>query len=149
MKTGNVCFLLLMCISLLFTGCGNSQSKKSEGNKVGDDKDAHGCIASAGYTWSEVLKDCIRLWEKGVRVEDVADKEKAAYIVFSPDSLQVELFFSDDRPNEILDRRSLPAGGYAWNVEDDDTKNVRLENDKWTISQRGKTIYSQEEVQNK
>ena len=92
MKTGNVCFLLLMCISLLFTGCGNSQSKKSEDNKVGDDKDVHGCIASAGYTWSEVLKDCIRLWEKGVRVEDVADKEKAAYIVFSPDSLQVELF---------------------------------------------------------
>ncbi|MBS6237954.1 MAG: hypothetical protein KH897_06115 [Bacteroides sp.] len=145
MKTGNVCFLLLMCISLLFTGCGNSQSKKSEDNKVGDDKDVHGCIASAGYTWSEVLKDCIRLWEKGVRVEDVADKEKAAYIVFSPDSLQVELFFSDDRPNEILDRRSLPAGGYAWNVEDDDTKNVRLENDKWTISQRGKLIYQQVE----
>ena len=145
MKTGNVCFLLLMCISLLFTGCGNSQSKKSEGNKVGDDRDAHGCIASAGYTWSEVLKDCIRLWEKGVRVADVADKEKAAYIVFSPDSLQVELFFSDDRPSEILDRRSLPAGGYAWNVEDDDTKNVRLENDKWTISQRGKLIYQQVE----
>ncbi len=145
MKNGNVCFLLLMCVSILFTGCGNSQSKKSEDNKVGDDKDAHGCIASAGYTWSEVLKDCIRLWEKGVRVEDVADKEKPAYIVFSPDSLQVELFFSDDRPNEILDRRSLPAGGYAWNVEDDDTKNVRLENDKWTISQRGKLIYQQVE----
>ena len=63
MKTGNACFLLLMCVSLLFTSCGNSQSKKGEENKVGDDKDAHGCIASAGYTWSEVLKDCIRLWE--------------------------------------------------------------------------------------
>ena len=125
MKTGNACFLLLMCVSLLFTSCGNSQSKKGEENKVGDDKDAHGCIASAGYTWSEVLKDCIRLWEKGVRVADVADKEKAAYIVFSPDSLQV--------------------GGYAWNVEDDDTKNVRLENDKWTISQRGNLIYQQVE----
>ncbi len=83
MKTGNACFLLLMCVSLLFTSCGNSQSKKKgEENKVGDDKDAHGCIASAGYTWSEVLKDCIRLWEKGARVADVADKEKAAYIVF-------------------------------------------------------------------
>ena len=81
MKTGNACFLLLMCVSLLFTSCGNSQSKKGEENKVGDDKDAHGCIASAGYTWSEVLKDCIRLWEKGVRVADVADKEKAAYII--------------------------------------------------------------------
>lgn len=31
---------------------------------VGDDRDGHGCIASAGYTWSEVQKDCIRLWEK-------------------------------------------------------------------------------------
>ena len=50
MKTGNACFLLLMCVSLLFTSCGNSQSKKGEENKVGDDKDAHGCIASAGYT---------------------------------------------------------------------------------------------------
>ena len=54
MKTGNVCFLLLMCVSLLLTGCGNSQSKKSEENKVGDDKDAHGCIASAGYTRSSL-----------------------------------------------------------------------------------------------
>ena len=62
-----------------------------------------------------------------------------------PPSLQVELFFSDDRPSEILDRRSLPSGGYAWNVEDDDTKNVRLENDKWTISQRGNLIYQQVE----
>ena len=31
------------------------------------------------------------------------------------------------------------------NVEDDDTKNVRLENDKWTISQRGNLIYQQVE----
>ena len=31
----------------------------------------------------------------------------------------------------------------------DDTKNVRRINGKWTISQRGKTIYSQEEFQNK
>ena len=145
MKTGNACFLLLMCVSLLFTSCGNSQSKKGEENKVGDDKDAHGCIASAGYTWSEVLKDCIRLWEKGVRVADVADKEKAAYITSHFTRGLVELFFSDDRPSEILDRRSLPSGGYAWNVEDDDTKNVRLENDKWTISQRGNLIYQQVE----
>ena len=61
-----------------------------------------------------------------------------------PDSTQVELFFSEeDAQNEILDRRSLPAGGYAWNMEDDDTKNVRLENGKWTVGRRGKLIYKQ------
>lgn len=76
----------------------------------------------------------------------VNDAGKTLFLVFSSDSTQVELFFSEeDTPNEILDRRSLPAGGYAWNVEDDDTKNVRLENGKWTVSQRAKLIYQQAE----
>ena len=112
------------------------------------DRDKHGCIGSAGYQWSEVQQDCIRVFEKGIRMKAV-DGSQSAFIVFSPDSTQVELFFSSGDKNEILDRRSLPSGGYAWNVEDDDTKNVRRINGKWTISQRGKTIYSQEEFQNK
>ena len=36
-------------------------------------------------------------------------------------------------------------GGYVWNVEDDDTKNVRLEDGRWTVSQRGRLIYRQAE----
>lgn len=31
---------------------------------VGGDKDEHGCIGSAGYTWCEVKGACIRLWEE-------------------------------------------------------------------------------------
>ncbi len=58
----------------------------------------------------------------------------------------MELFFSEEEmPNEILERRGLPSDGYAWNVEDDDTKNVRLEDGKWTVSQRGRLIYRQTE----
>lgn len=30
---------------------------------VGGDKDAHGCIGSAGYSYSETLGKCIRPWE--------------------------------------------------------------------------------------
>ena len=78
---------------------------------VGGDRDEHGCIG---------------LFEKGIRTEAVDDSNASAFIVFSPDSTQLELFFSNNQPNEILDRRGLPSGGYAWNVEDDDTKNVRL-----------------------
>ena len=77
--------------------------------KLGGDRDEHGCIGSAGYVWCEVQQDCIRLFEKGIRME----------------------------------RRGLPSGGYAWNVEDDDTKNVRFVDGVWTISQRNKLIYSQ------
>lgn len=147
MKTGKISLLLLLSMGLAVSSCGNSQKqKKEEAPAVGSDRDEHGCIASAGYTWSEVQKDCIRLWEKGVRMEAVADKSDVAYIIFSPDSAQVELFFPNDRPNEILNRRSLPDGGYAWNVEDDDTNNVRHDNGKWTISRRGNLIYSQAEA---
>ena len=110
---------------------------------VGGDRDEHGCIGSAGYVWCEVQKDCIRLFEKGIRTESVDDSNASAFIVFSPDSTQLELFFSNNQPNEILERRGLPSGGYAWNVEDDDTKNVRLIDGLWTISQRNKLIYSQ------
>ena len=110
---------------------------------VGGDRDKHGCIGSAGYQWCEVQQDCIRIFEKGIRLKAI-DGDQNAFIVFSPDSSKVELFFSSGDKNEILDRRTLPAGGYAWNVEDDDTKNVRLVDGKWTISQRGKTIFLQE-----
>lgn len=147
-KSMSIC---LVCTGALLASCGSSARKNTETTEntektavVGNDKDEHGCIASAGYTWSEVQKDCIRLWEKGVRMNAVDDANKTLFLVFSPDSTQVELFFSEEEiPNEILDRRSLPAGGYAWNVEDDDTKNVRLENGKWTVSQRAKLIYQQ------
>lgn len=145
-KMMSVC---LACAGALLAGCGNSREKNAAAETekteiVGDDKDEHGCIASAGYTWSEVQKGCIRLWEKGVRLASVDDAENTLFIVFSPDSTQVELFFSEaDAPNEILDRRSLACRGYAWNMEDDDTKNVRLENGKWTVGRRGKLIYKQ------
>ena len=77
---------------------------------------------------------------------EIHSLEIVRILVFSPDSTQVELFFSEEEmPNEILERRGLPAGGYVWNVEDDDTKNVRLEDGRWTVSQRGRLIYRQAE----
>lgn len=148
LKLMSIC---LVCTGALLASCGSSAGKKAEAadntgktTVVGNDKDEHGCIASAGYTWCEVQKDCIRLWEKGVRMNAIEDRDKTLFLVFSPDSTQVELFFpEEDVPNEILDRRGSPSGGYVWNVEDDDTKNVRLEVDEWTVRRRGKLIYRQ------
>ena len=94
-------FMCLLCVGALFVACGSKSRKTAEVvgqadtvHVVGDDKDKHGCIASAGYTWSETQKDCIRLWEKGVRMNAVDDAEKMLFLVFSPDSTQVELFLS-------------------------------------------------------
>lgn len=137
-------FLIITLGIALLASCTSSQKKTEKDPAVGADRDSHGCIGSAGYTWSEVRKDCIRLFESGTRLEGTGDKNQTAYLVFSPDSSQVELFFSNGDTPEILDRRSLPGGGYAWNVEDDDTKNVTRENGAWIITQRQKILYRQE-----
>jgi len=31
---------------------------------VGNDRDAHGCIGSAGYSWCEQKNRCLRVWEE-------------------------------------------------------------------------------------
>lgn len=130
-------------LSLILTmGCGQTKIVKNQNVKVGSDRDKHGCIASAGYTWSEAQQNCIRLFEKGIRLEAVKGKE-TCFIVFSPDSLKAELFFEGNTPPEILERRTLPNGSFVWNVEDDDTKNVSFTDGKWTITRRGKLIYTE------
>lgn len=40
-------------------------SATSEGKPmVGSDKDTHGCIGSAGYTWCGEKNKCLRVWEE-------------------------------------------------------------------------------------
>lgn len=64
-------FLALASIGFSFIGCKSAGEKKENHmdndstitTMAGNDKDEHGCIASAGYTWSEVQKiasDCGR-----------------------------------------------------------------------------------------
>ena len=83
---------------------------KEADQKVGVANDAHGCNAAAGFTWSEVKKDCIRLFESGVRMNPANDPEAttSAFIVFSADSTQVEVFLPNVENHPILGRRSLP-----------------------------------------
>ncbi len=56
-------------LSLLLTACNDQQDMAvkaempSSENRVGGDRDAHGCIGSAGYQWCESLGSCIRPWE--------------------------------------------------------------------------------------
>ena len=35
-----------------------------EASIVGGDRDEHGCIGSAGYSWCETKQKCLRIWEE-------------------------------------------------------------------------------------
>ncbi|VVB57368.1 Bacterial extracellular solute-binding proteins, family 3 [uncultured archaeon] len=41
----------------------NSNASSDKGMMVGNDRDAHGCIPSAGYSWCAYSNSCIRPWE--------------------------------------------------------------------------------------
>lgn len=38
-------------------GCGKEQI-------IGGDRDEHGCIGSAGYSWCAIKNKCLRVWEE-------------------------------------------------------------------------------------
>lgn len=42
---------------------GTCQMSESTPPIVGGDKDTHGCIGSAGYSWDDSMQSCIRSWE--------------------------------------------------------------------------------------
>ena len=73
---------------------------------VGNDRDAHNCIGSAGYTWSEVRQACIRLWEEGFTLFDAQDENaaSAAYGIMSSDFSQIELFLPAQTKAVLLAR---------------------------------------------
>lgn len=87
---------LVMTSLISLTGCTpeNKTSEMPSTTIVGNDRDAHNCIGSAGYTWSEVRQSCIRVWEEGVALEDKTTEAatSSAYIIAGADGKSMELF---------------------------------------------------------
>lgn len=81
-------------ISLLALMLMGSCAHSTLGPLLGGDRDEHGCIGSAGYTWSYALHDCVRLWEVGTRF-DAGPKQ--LILIYSPDSTFAEIFPSEGK----------------------------------------------------
>lgn len=73
---------------------------------VGGDADSHGCKASAGYTWSTLKKECIRIFEgtKLSHSDDGKTYTTASYVIF--DGNKAELFLDTQKESIILERKS-------------------------------------------
>lgn len=73
---------------------------------VGTDKDANGCVGSAGYTWSILKNDCVRVFEIGYRLNPTkinADEAViSAFIIFDENKDKAELFLPNSDKSIIL-----------------------------------------------
>lgn len=110
----------------------------AEVKQTGADRDAFGCIASAGYTWSRVAGDCLRLWEAGVQLTNTQkpDAALAAYVVISADGSQAELFLP--KQEAVLLSRTFTPDGPVWKKG-----GFRLERrpEGWRLFQQDELIY--------
>lgn len=131
-------FSLTACVST-----STKQHADQEVDLVGGDKDEHGCVASAGYIWSDLLQECIRPFEVGVKMVSEVDSSatSAAFLVFNSDSSKIELFLPDEEEQPILDRSVLPDGSILWTAEDGDVPTVSRSDGSWIIHQNTYTLY--------
>ena len=124
----------LSVVALTFAACNNSTSQQTdnaaeepatteETPMVGGDRDEHGCIGSAGYTWSALRGECIQVFEVGTRLNPVEEKEEVAVIsafvvTKDGDNSQVELFITNEDQNPILKQETngtYKGGKYIYN----------------------------------
>ena len=73
-------------ICLLLFGCNISKPKL-----VGNDRDVHGCIVSAGYQYSELKKECVRPFEISLQLYNDSHTYISS-VIFSEDSTKAEIF---------------------------------------------------------
>lgn len=125
-------------IGILFIFVITSSCKGKKAQIVGNDKDQYGCIGSAGYIWSSLLEECVRLWEAGFSLTNAQREKEKIWVIFNSDSSRVELILTNGT-REILDKRTSDLGP-VWNIEDDDTYNL-MNNGGWKIERRGELLF--------
>ncbi len=82
----------------------NENTATNEQKAIGGDKDDHGCLTSAGQTWSELKQNCIQVFNEGFRLNPVNPPKGAAvisaFVLMSDDQKKLELFLPDEDEHE-------------------------------------------------
>lgn len=103
----------------------NEQTKTAEITKVGGDKDEHGCLTSAGETWSQLKQNCIQIFTVGQRLNPIETKDGeaviSAFVLFNDDKSEVELFLPSTESTSILkttNQEIYENGAYKYDTKD-------------------------------
>jgi len=138
-------FMMIGCGQNTTTNAAPSDSTKI----VGGDTDEHGCKGSAGYKWSEAKQNCIRIWEEGVRLQDVKlpagdSANLSSFVVFNADSSKVELFTPTNEKSVLISRPADCKNCKTWS---NDSLEIS-QNGALTVKLRGKLVSQEEKAKN-
>ncbi len=141
--------IIIVVILSIFSSCKNTEdSDKNDISKVkkerkdstiiGADKDENGCLASAGYTWSKLNKECVRIFT-GIQLNpannlNTDDETLCAYVLFNEKADKAEVFLPDEK-SFILSRS---GEGKPW-IKDE---YQLIPKNGYVLTKGGATIYS-------
>lgn len=125
MKKISISLILLLCLS----SCKFEDTKDEtdevkravtiKDSSVVNDKDENGCLASAGYVWSKVNKECVKGFS-GIQLNPIEnpnneDETVSAYVLFNEDASEAEIFLPKDTASIVLSRSDE---GQPWIFKD-------------------------------
>ena len=130
---------LLICAVVVFIIFACGQTPKQTATTVGSDMDEHGCNHSAGFFWSALKNECIRVFEAGVDLEPVGDVDKTtnAFAIFKSlsEDAQAEIFMTGLKSPVLLTKNQ----DGKWTNE---TYILKTENGVFTLEDsNGKALY--------
>ncbi|WP_284652008.1 hypothetical protein [Flavobacterium terrisoli] len=121
---------LLLIASIVLFSCkltdqndGESEDENlplaAKDSSVVNDKDEHGCLATAGYIWSRMNKECVKGYT-GMQLNpsdnpENEDETLSAFVIFSEDQSKAEVFLPNEANSVVLTRL---AEGKPWVFED-------------------------------
>ncbi len=111
---------------------------------LGSQTDEHGCKPAAGYMWSSIKGNCIRIWEEGIQLNNAVDKYSAyaAFLVLSDDSTKIEAFMVETSgANPILYREGATANSWCSNSKFSGAYRAILQDSVWTLWKGQEKIY--------
>lgn len=72
---------------------------------LGGDRDVHGCIGSAGYTYSQLRNNCIQTFNQKIKLKEVnSDKSYTSMtaVIFTKNLKKAEIFIPDGNAKSII-----------------------------------------------
>lgn len=118
--TALLCFLFASCDFILKEDKGDTAKEvvNTNGSRtiVSHDEDEHGCAYTAGYKWSSIEEDCIRIFEKGFRLNPIGlgedsveeneleDNDVSCFVLFSGNKKEAEIFLPNVTGGLLLEQ---------------------------------------------
>lgn len=111
MKTEYLVILIGIIGLLMITGCGTKSDKPDvmtqepdqPDTPIGGERDEHGCLGSAGYTWCESKQKCLRTWEEPCEEETLPEPVIEPEITESDDDFDQDISTLETEEDEGIE----------------------------------------------